>query len=743
MVGSTKGNGAGDIEVIEPKIIDWMIPGLAHYRMGNGRTGIFYFVPFLLVLVFTLYICTKFPFTKEMTVHKRVVTEEGVRFEEETRKVYTLLSPLRQRQYRDKEDEINFVAEPGNTEYVFRLAPLDHMTNPETGEVNRQPRNFIVRFKRDAIRLFPDDGEPAILSFPEGEPEDPYDMEGAVISNKYARVKFGQRYDEDGWIKQRMTVTPGEPIPQDSEYKHPNVLVPFQREVSYMEPYPDMDDRISFVSLWAVLFLIWWSARAAALDVLAGKRQEATELGRVMGRVVTVWHQIQRRFKKNKMAVASLWVIGLLYFIALVTPLIAPYHPNDQELVAMLTGTGRSVISDKHLVIVDAGGGEVKIEPKKVEKGDLSGQDDPLGVEFRNKFIRPSEDTIMLTFYPEVTREEIERFASNMGLELEGPGHPLGWNPQRGDPKDYPTDFSVTAHRIDKDKDLERIIRNAEMSGLLRRRPTRAYAGDFGAVRETGTRTYRIENADFGTVLREYKKFLNEKGEEFDPAGHRRHYLGTDALGRDVLSRLLYGSRISLSIGFVVAAISIGMGVLVGGVAGYYKGGIDNILMRLVDMLTTFPRLLLILAVVAIYGNNMYLIMAVLGLLGWMGPARIVRGQFLSLAEEQFVEAARAVGARDNRVIFRHILPNAFAPLMVMCTLNVVYALFIESGLSFLGVGLKPPTSSWGTMLAEGRQQFMEYPWLMIYPGICILTTILTFNFLGDGLRDAFDPRQK
>jgi peptide/nickel transport system permease protein len=120
-----------------------------------------------------------------------------------------------------------------------------------------------------------------------------------------------------------------------------------------------------------------------------------------------------------------------------------------------------------------------------------------------------------------------------------------------------------------------------------------------------------------------------------------------------------------------------------------------------------------------------------------------VRGQFLSLAEEQFVEAARAVGATDRRVIFRHILPNAFAPLMVMCTLSVVYALFIESGLSFLGVGLKPPTSSWGTMLAEGRQQFMEYPWLMIYPGVCILTTILTFNFLGDGLRDAFDPRQK
>jgi len=219
------------------------------------------------------------------------------------------------------------------------------------------------------------------------------------------------------------------------------------------------------------------------------------------------------------------------------------------------------------------------------------------------------------------------------------------------------------------------------------------------------------------------------------------HYLGTDQLGRDVFSRMLYGSRVSLSVGFVAVAISIFIGILVGAVAGYYGGWADNILMRFVDTMLCFPTFFLILTVVALLGPGIFKIMVVIGITSWMGTSRFVRAEFLSLRERDFTQAARALGVKDLRIIFRHILPNALAPVFVTATLDVATAILVEAGLSFLGFGVQPPAPSWGNILTEGRTYIFDAWWLTVFPGLAILITVLSFNLLGEGLRDAIDPR--
>jgi len=219
------------------------------------------------------------------------------------------------------------------------------------------------------------------------------------------------------------------------------------------------------------------------------------------------------------------------------------------------------------------------------------------------------------------------------------------------------------------------------------------------------------------------------------------HLLGTDQLGRDVLSRMLYGSRISLSVGFVAVAISIVIGVFVGAIAGYYGKWADAILMRFVDIMLCFPSFFLILTVVALLGPSMINVMVVIGITSWMGTARFVRAEFLSLRERDFVQAARALGMKDRRIIFRHILPNGLAPVFVTATLDVATAVLVEAGLSFLGFGVQPPAPSWGNILTEGRTYIFDAWWLTVFPGLAILITVLSFNLLGEGLRDALDPR--
>jgi peptide/nickel transport system permease protein len=221
----------------------------------------------------------------------------------------------------------------------------------------------------------------------------------------------------------------------------------------------------------------------------------------------------------------------------------------------------------------------------------------------------------------------------------------------------------------------------------------------------------------------------------------KTHLLGTDELGRDVFSRIIWGSRVSLKVGFIAVGIAIIIGIVIGALSGFYGGKIDAILMRFVDIMLAFPTFFLILAVIAILEPSIFTIMVVIGITSWMDVARLVRAEFLTLKERDFVGAARAIGVTDARLIFRHILPNALSPVFVAATFGVAGAILIESGLSFLGLGVQPPDPSWGNILTAGKDNIEVAWWLSLYPGLAILITVLSYNLVGEGLRDALDPR--
>jgi peptide/nickel transport system permease protein len=228
-----------------------------------------------------------------------------------------------------------------------------------------------------------------------------------------------------------------------------------------------------------------------------------------------------------------------------------------------------------------------------------------------------------------------------------------------------------------------------------------------------------------------------------------RHLMGTDALGRDLLTRVLYGGRVSLSVGLFVVGISLSIGVPVGALAGYYGGWLESILMRITDAFLSLPSFLVLILLGAILRevqipflerNNVLVIAFVIGILMWMTFARLVRAAFLTIREMDYVTAARCLGGSDFKIITTHIIPNAIGPIIVESTLELGYAIIEESGLSFLGFGIQPPTPSWGNLLSNAQENFTKYPWLAIFPGLMIFFVIISFNYIGDGLRDAFDP---
>lgn len=243
-----------------------------------------------------------------------------------------------------------------------------------------------------------------------------------------------------------------------------------------------------------------------------------------------------------------------------------------------------------------------------------------------------------------------------------------------------------------------------------------------------------------GPALSPYNPAAQELARRLEPPT-LSHPFGLDELGRDILARLLAGARISLLVGMAVVSVSSVVGMLVGSIAGYFGGWVDDVISRVVDVLMAFPGILLAIALVAVLGPSLTNVVLALSVIGWVGYARLVRGQALRTRELDFVQAARALGAGSPRVVLRHVLPTAFPAVVVQATLGMAGAIIAEASLSFLGLGVQPPTPSWGTMLDAGRAHLFDAPHLTIFPGLAIALLVLGFNFLGDGLRDRVDPK--
>ncbi|OGW48002.1 MAG: peptide ABC transporter permease [Nitrospirae bacterium RBG_13_41_22] len=246
--------------------------------------------------------------------------------------------------------------------------------------------------------------------------------------------------------------------------------------------------------------------------------------------------------------------------------------------------------------------------------------------------------------------------------------------------------------------------------------------------------------AAFAPIISPYNQNDIDRKHILEPPG-LKHPLGTDDLGRDLLSRMIWGSQISLAVGFVAVGIATFLGMILGAFSGYYGGWTDRIIMRFIDVMLSIPTFFLILAVIAFVGPSIWNIMIVIGITSWMGVARLVRAEFLSLKEREYVLAAKALGVSDVRIIFMHIMINGLAPVLISAVLGVASAVLVESALSFLGLGVQPPTPSWGNILTLGKDNIEIAWWLSVFPGLAILITVLGYNLLGEGIRDSIDPR--
>jgi peptide/nickel transport system permease protein len=293
------------------------------------------------------------------------------------------------------------------------------------------------------------------------------------------------------------------------------------------------------------------------------------------------------------------------------------------------------------------------------------------------------------------------------------------------------------------DERLQDILDVPETRYSPRRRALRRFARNRLALVGLVMVGLLILVAIFAPLIAPYDPALPSLYDSRQPPS-RDHLLGTDDLGRDVLSRLIYAARISVTVGLVAVLIYETIAVFLGSASGYFGGAVDMIIQRFVDVVMAFPSLIIILVFIALLGPSIYNVMIAIGLLSWPGPTRLVRGQFLQLREVDYVLAARCIGAPHRRIIFRHVLPGVMSPLVVSATFGIAGAIMMEAGLSFLGLGVQPPTASWGNMLndAQNMTKLQTMPWLWVPPGLAIVITVLAINFIGDGLRDALDPKQ-
>ena len=276
---------------------------------------------------------------------------------------------------------------------------------------------------------------------------------------------------------------------------------------------------------------------------------------------------------------------------------------------------------------------------------------------------------------------------------------------------------------------------------VLGNRAFRKFTGNPLAVTGTFLIVLLVLAAIFAPWVAPYNPLTLDLLNPYQPPLSPGHLLGTDNFGRDILSRIIYGSRISLLIGIVVVSIAATIGTFLGIIAGYFGGWVDETIMRVVEIFYAFPFLILAIAVIALFGPSIFNVMWVLGLVSWPLYARLVRAQVLTLRETDYVEAARAAGMGSWRIMFRHILPNSLTPVLVMATFGIPEAILASAALGFLGLGVQPPTPEWGVMISEGKDFIRRAPYLITWPGVAIMIVVLSFNFVGDGLRDALDPK--
>jgi ABC-type dipeptide/oligopeptide/nickel transport system permease subunit len=427
-----------------------------------------------------------------------------------------------------------------------------------------------------------------------------------------------------------------------------------------------------------------------------------------------------KRLLRHKLAVIGLSIIFVMVVLALLADLIAP-NPYSMNLDAKLTPPLKSV----HAI-------------QSIEQ-----------FQAKEYIYEVSDSTESYNEKVGINGESVEFVMIGKALEIELPDGtretvPVNNNTLPPGYKIIGEHPSLNTFRSTKSITVLRHIVDFRAEGDHTKTTREVIAGDFIDVEwaDMGVAYVVIDN-ESGNKRLHIKGSHDLKPTEMELGPIPKPILGTDNSGRDIAQRIIHGSRVSLAVGIVVITASLLVGIILGAIAGFYGGWIDNFISRITDIMFAFPSLLFAIAVMSVFGRDIYNVFIALGLVGWPPIVRIIRGEVVSMKESEFVEAARSMGAKNRRIIFKHLLPNMLAPIIVYVSLGIAGAIMSEAGLSFLGIGVRPPMPSWGSMINEGFPHALNAPHVWLVPGIVIALVVLAFNFLGDGLRDALDPKLK